>query len=387
MKHQIKKLPEHVQEKFDEEIKAELIRQRTEEELKTNSSIQEYFSAFNEKSVENFIRNYARKKSIYITQGPAIINMKENEELKFKVQAENALWTIQQKKLFNLQCQWRAEQIKLKGIEHTAQFHLLSSNIQHCPFLTPISRAELDLYIKYLRSGNVGDLFWIDNWQDYDGFKADHFQQIHAVEEDRNMMATHIPSWFSFYDYHMGTDILMDYEDIRGEKEQKYRSLARKRQAEETKKHSFSRSEEELPFINSIDNDSIEDFIVKFEDKRLLKFYKAVEGFNNKLEANIVVEEAIETLRQACESIALSASEDWKEAIIESARNYELKQIAQDLPIVFQEYHFRRENGINYTQNEMDKRKAENAFQVCEIVKKQILMGRLLSGEKEDFNF
>lgn len=387
MKYQIKQLPEHIQEKFSEEIKAELIRQKTEEELKSNSSIQNYFSAFNEKSVESFIRNYARKKSIYITQGPVIFNLKENEELKFKVQAENALWTIQQKKLFSLQCQWRAEQIKLNGIEHTSQFLLLSANIQHCPFITPISRAELDLYIKYLKSGNVGDLFWIDNWQDYDGFKADHLHQISSVDEEPNMMATHIPSWYSFYDYHMGTDILLDLEDLRGEKEQKYRSIARKRHAEEIKKTNLISKADERPFINNFDNDAIEDFILKFENKSLLKYYKAVEGFNNKLESNMVVEEAIETLRLACESISLKASEDWKEAIIESARNYELKQIVNVLPIVFQEYHFRRENGINYTQMDSDKRKSENAFQVCEQAKKQILTGRMLSGEMEDFDF
>ena len=124
MKYQIQQLPQHVQEKFDEEIKAELIRQQTEDELKSNPAMQEYFSAFNEQSVEGFIRNYARKKAIYITQGPAIINNKEQEDLKFKFLAEDALWTIQQKKLFNLQCQWRAEQIKLKSIE---QFLLLDS--------------------------------------------------------------------------------------------------------------------------------------------------------------------------------------------------------------------------------------------------------------------
>ncbi len=387
MKYQVQQLPQHVQEKFDEEIKAELIRQQTEEELKSNPAIQHYFSSFNEQSVEGFIRNYARKKALYIMQGPNIINNKENEDLKFKVLAEDALWTIQQKKLFNLQCQWRAEQIKLKGIEHTNQFLLLSANIQHCPYITPISRAEMDLYIKYLQSAFVGDLFWLNSWQDYDAFKADHLHDQQASEEERNMMATRIPSWYSFYDYHMGTDVLMSLPDYRGEKEQQYRSIARKRQAEEIKQQNLSRKLDDRPFINAFDSITLEEFIKEFENKSLLKYCKAVEGFNNRLDANIDVEDAINTLRNACEEISLAASEDWREAIIESARNYELKQISNMLPVVFQEYHFRRENSINFSQSELDKKRAESAFQICEVARKQILKGRLISGEAEDFNF
>lgn len=387
MRDQLQYLPLHIQEKFNEEIKAELIRNQTEDELRNNPVIQQYFSKFDKNSVDGFIRNYAVKKSVYVTQGPVIINSREQQELKFKVLAEEALWSIQQKKLFNLQCQWRAEQIKLKGIEHSAQFFLLSANIQHCPYITPISRVELDLYINYLESGNVGNLYWLDSWQDYESFKSDHLHFIDADDSDRNMMATRIPAWYSFYDYHMGTDILMTLPDTRGEKEKKYRSLARKHQSQEIKKQNLTRKHDRRPFINPFDNNVIENFINEFEDKKLFKYFKAVEGFNNKLEANIDVEEAINTLKQACEAISLNSSEDWREAIIESAKNFELKQIASILPVVFQEYHFRRESGINYSLSEIDKKKTESAFQLCETTRKQILLGRMLSGEQEDFNF
>ncbi len=386
MKQQLQQLPAHVQEKFDEEIRAELIRQQTEEELRSNPLIQTYFSCYNEQSVESFIRNYARKKAIYVTKGPAYVNIKEQEDLKFKMMAEEALWSIQQKKLFNLQCQWRAEQIKLKGIDHSTQFLLLSANIQHCPYLTPVSRAELDLYIKYLNSGSVGDLLWFDNWQDYEGFKADFLQQ-QQDDLESDMLTTRIPAWYSFYDYHMGTDVLMGLNDSRGEKEQKYRSMARKRQAEEIKKQNLVRSVDQRPFINAFDTTSIEHFIREFEDKKLLKYCRAVEGFNLRFDDNMEVEEALETLRSASEPVPLSESYDWKEAVIEAARRFELKQIASMMTIVFQEYHFRLENSINYEQNDFDKKRSESAFQLCEIARKQILMGRLLCGEPEDFCF
>ena len=387
MMYHFQHLPQHVKEKFDEEIKAELIRQQTEDELKSNPAIQSYFSSFNKFSVEGFIRNYAIKKSVYITQGPVILNNREKEELKFKVLAEEALWSIQQKKLFNLQCEWRAEQVKLNGIEHCSQFLLLSANIQHCPYVTPISRAELELYTKFLKSCHVGNQYWIDTWQDYDSYKNDHLHHLMTNDEEKNMMATRIPSWYSFYDYHMGTDVLMSLPDHRGEKERKYKRLARKQKAEEIKLQNLSRQLDDRPFINAFDESVIENFIKEFEDKKLLKYYRAVEGFNNSLEANIDVEEAINTLRHACDAISLDSSEDWREAIIEAARNYELKQIADTLPVVFQEYHFRRENGINYTPSEIDKKRTESAFQVCETARKQILVGRMIAGETEDFTF
>ena len=142
-------LPAHVQKQFDEEIQMEIIRQQTEQELRINPAYHLFFMNYNEKSVDAFIRNYARKKATYITKGPSYMKAQEQEQLKYKVIAEEALWAIQQKKLFNLQCQWRAEQVRLKGIEHCAQFQLLSANIQYCPYITPLSKAEVNLYVEY----------------------------------------------------------------------------------------------------------------------------------------------------------------------------------------------------------------------------------------------
>jgi uncharacterized Fe-S cluster protein YjdI len=386
MKLQIQ-LPQHVQEKFDLEIKAEVIRQKTEDELRSNPEMLDYFSHFNEQSVEGFVRNYARKKSVYLTKGPEFMNSTEQEELKYKVLAEEGLWAIQQKKLFNLQCQWRAGQIKLKGVEHSGQFHLLSANIQHCPYITPVSRSEMDLYISYLNSGNVGELFLFDTWQDYDSFKTDHLQHLDSTGEDFDMLATRIPTWYSFYDFHLGTDVLMELRDYKGEKENIYKNIARKRQAEELRKGNLTINLDKRPYINPFDTAVIEDFIKQFEDKKLLKYCRAVESFNYLFDDYMEVEEAIATLRNAGEEIPLEACADWKVALIHAARQFELNQIARLMPLVFQEYHFRLENCINYEQTEIDKKRAESAFQYCELSKKQILYGRLLSGESEDFNF
>ena len=378
-------LPAHIQQQFDEEIRMEIIRQQTEQELRINPSYHLFFCNYNERSVEAFIRNYARKKANYITKGPSFMKAQEHEQLKYKVLAEEALWAIQQKKLFNLQCQWRAEEVRLKGIEHTAQFQLLSANIQHCPYITSLNRAEVSLYIEYLHSGEAGELFWLDNWQDYETFKADYLSQQH--EQQHEALADRIPTWYSFYDMHMGTDKLMALPDIRGEKEYRYRSAFRKKHSEKMNSKQKEDTGDYRPFLNAYDTDIIEHFIREYEDSKLLKYFRIVESVSSKFEQTTEVDDAIDILKNADEPIAINECDDWRDALILTARKFELEQIAKMLPLVFQEYQFRMDNNINYDQSDTNKRKAEHAFEMCEIAKTQIIKGRELLREKGNMDF
>ena len=260
---QLPEMPPHVQEKFEEEIRVEIIRQQTEEDLRSNPVYQEFFARFNPGSVESFIRNYARRKAFYLTRGQEYITQEEQSSFRYKMIAEEALWAIQQKKLFNLQCQWRAEQVKLKGLEHSTQFLLLSSNIQHCPYVSPVSRAEMELYIKFLRSGQASMVISYDNWQDYEAFKAEYqagiIPSIDEVEDEQ------MPAWYRFYDEYMATGPLLDLPDVRGEKENRYRSIARQRQLEEMKRNKEPKPVDSRPYLSIYDTDLVETFVRKYD--------------------------------------------------------------------------------------------------------------------------
>lgn len=378
-------MPPHIQEKFEEEIRVEIIRQQTEQDLKTNPVYQEFFTQFNPASVETFIRNYARRKAFYITRGQEYINQEEQTAFRYKLIAEEGLWAIQQKKLFNLQCQWRAEQIRLKGVEHSTQFLLLSANIQHCPYITPVSRAEMELYVKFLCSGQASLVMSYDNWQDYEAFKAEYQSgSIPSLDENLN---DHMPAWYRFYDEYMSTASLMDLPDVRGEKEQRYRSIARQRQLEQLKRNKKSVSADTRPYISIYDTELVESFVKRFEDRKTLKFCKAVEQFQQLLDDHLELEQAIEILRNAGQQVRIQANSDWKSAIIAAANQYELEQVAQLIPAVHQEYAIRTENGINFPQSLIDKKRSEYAFQLCENAKKQILEGRKILGEPENLRF
>jgi len=379
------KVPSHLQDKFEEEIRAEIIRQQTEDELRSQSIYQEFFNQFNPHSVESFIKNYARRKALYLTRGQEYINLQEQKELKYKMLAEEALWSIQQKKLFNLQCQWRAEQIKLKGIEHTTQFLTLGTNIQHCPFIAPVSNAELELFISFLKSGQANQVFGYDNWQDYDVFIAEaddcYLPGIDGPLESR------ISSWYKFFDDHMDTGYLLTLPDSRGEKEHRYRAEARKQQLKEIKNSDSKKSTDSRPFLSIFDTNIVESFVKQFEDKRTLKYCKAVEEFQSQMDDNIELDDALETLRLASTKVNIRANVDWKEAIIDAARQYELSQVADALTSVYQEYIIRSENGINFPQSVIDKKREEYTYTLCDLAKSQILLGRKLLGEDENMNF
>lgn len=376
--------PAHIQEKFEEEIRLEIIRQQTEEDLRSNQIYQDFFGQFNAASVDLFIRNYARRKAVYLTRGPQYLSQKEQQGIRYKVMAEDAIWAIQQKKLFTLQCQWRAEQVKLKGIEHTTQFLLLSANIQHCSFITPVSRAEVELYMAFLRSDAGHQVQGFDNWQDYEGFRAEYENgSIPGFEETGDT----IPAWYKFYDEHHGTASLLELEDIRGEKEARYRSLSRQRQLEDVRSKQPSGVQDERPYLSIFDAEIVESFVRKFEDKKTLKYCKAVEQFQQSMDDQMEVDDALETLRNAAVPVPVKSSGDWRVALIQAAQRYELEQVAQLLPAVHQEYTFRVENCINFTQSIVDKKRGEYAFQLCELARQQILEGRSIAGENRDFNF
>lgn len=376
--------PAHIQEKFEEEIRLEIIRQQTEEDLRNNQVYQEFFSRYNAASVDLFIRNYARRKAVYLTRGPQYLSRKEQQGIRYKVMAEDAIWAIQQKKLFNLQCQWRAGQVKLKGIEHCTQFLLLSANIQHCAFISPVSSAEIQLYMEFLRSDKGQQLQGYDNWQDYEGFRAEYENgSIPGLEE----VAETIPAWYKFYDECHGTHTLLELEDIRGEKENRYRSLARQKHLDEIRSKQPSASQDERPYLSIFDMEMVESFVKEFEDKKTLKYCRAVEQFQQSLDDEMEVDDALETLRNAVVNVPVSAHADWRAAVIQAAMRYELDQVAVLLPAVHQEYTFRLENCINFTQSIVDKKRGEYAFQLCELARQQILEGRVIAGENRDFNF
>ena len=143
----------------------------------------------------------------------------EEEQLKFYNAEEEALWEIQQKKLFNYQCLWRAERVVTEHVETEMDFNYWSRNIKNCAFIKPISDEEFNMYKDYYETKEVDDFdetFKYIDWQDYHTYK----EEAKGDEETISY-----PEWYEYYDMREGTNALMLLPDIRGEKEGFYLDL------------------------------------------------------------------------------------------------------------------------------------------------------------------
>lgn len=271
MKNKKPALSEYTLESIEQDKKRARIIKDTKKDLETNPGYKEFFSRYREDSVKSFIKYYASDKANYLIEGEYFLNEKDNIDSDIKKQASNCLWEIQQKKLFNLQCQWRAEQLKIKEIESVQDFMYLHRAIKKCTFVSPVTEEEVQLYIKYL-STDTDDHYdhWnYHGWNDYTDYK----RYIERNDPDR---INPLSQWYKFYDAHKGTDTLLDLPDVRDEKEEFYSKIwfekeHKKKMAALKAKQS---EEDKRPYLSSRGED-LENFIRRFEEKAVIKYHEA----------------------------------------------------------------------------------------------------------------
>jgi len=344
-----------------EEIVKDTIR-----ELYSNARYWEFFKTFNEESVHDFITEYASKKAWYLINGERIVAKKEREQFRFRDLAENCFWEIQQKKLFNMQAEWRAGLIEIEGIEVTRDFYCWEKAISRCPFLEPVTASELNVYMDYLESGLFAEKNWFYNWQDYESFN------------NQNSGPDATPAWYRYYDSKFGTDYLLMLPDKKGGEEKKYLKAFRENNpdynvTDETEEEIFSGPGPNL-YLNF---ETLDFFIRTFENKNLLGYFSAAETKPEDANVEAELQDAFRILKRANETVRLPEHEDWKQAVINGAANYKIKRIMANLPYVFDEYLFRIKAGIAFSDNENELVFQEyNSFAI--VFRQQVLEGKKL---------
>lgn len=349
----------------EDEIKAE---------MKANTAMQQYFNQFATLSVDSFIDSYARDKKWWIEYGKRNLERKENHSIKWVTKAADHLATIQQKKLFDMQCLWRAEKITIPQVQLCYDFKLWEKDILNCPFVEPVSDDDIHLYAQYLLSENAindeNGRWSIDEWQDYDEIK----EAYNNENANRNF-----PEWYDFYNSRRGTSVYMILPDIRGEKEEFYMELAREENRSQNPQQPY------IPenYLWYTDGDKKEWFIKTFETKEIQEYYAAYEWSQRNAGLREDLDYYLYTLYEADEPVAMEANMDWAEAIKRTAIKYRNQKIAEALPQAWEQYMLNIQMGIAF-QNE---RKFRTKDSIRKIYEEGILIGRKLNGEPEDLNF
>lgn len=369
-------IPEYILENIEKEKKIGVMISETKKELQTNPVYKEFFEKYNPASIESFIENYALKKTRYLTFGEMLKENEENAFIRRQMEAEERLWEIQRKKLFNLECQWRAEMIKIQGIEITLDFEYWEKNIENCPFLSPIAQDEFDLYHEYILSEEFSDFNLDYLWMGYNEIKE-------SLKEDDA-----IPPWYEYFDNHMGTGSLLWLPDIRGEKEEYYLRILREHNSPKEKIKPGRRRKltktDPRPYLYGHELSNIEEFIKKFENSKVLEYFYLYEKELNS--SNNELERALNVLKEADEKVPVEQNEDWRGAIIHAAKRYEQRKLAAACQKAYSQYLYRTKVGIAHEVHSSDSNIAW-AKEWAEQVKHQIIQAREISGEPADLNF
>ncbi|MBI3218412.1 MAG: hypothetical protein HYZ44_02775 [Bacteroidetes bacterium] len=327
------------------------------EELKANPKAIAFLSVYDEKSADSFLESYANTKRLLLEHGETW--RKWDDEDYYREWAEDLYWIIAQKKLFNLQCQWRAGQISLPII-NSWEFLYWEENIKSCPLIEDATPEEIDVLIKYLESATYHD---IDNlpheWQNHYEFRD---------EETGIGAGDYYPDWYHFYDTHFGTQGLILLPDTMGEIEDKYRAIWRNRNG-----YDRETPPPKKPHIES-NLDLTEPFIREVEDYQLLDYYRM---YNARQENEFEKEQLgniIDRLFKEPETVPIPAG-PFPDAIFQANHLLKVKYMKVLIPEVHQNHLDRKAMGITYEQTSFKD-------DLTHFVQSQIEFGKEKLGEK-----
>lgn len=382
-----------------------------EAELLAQPAFAEAMAPYFAQSRPHVARMYANVKAGAYIKGPLLLRQAGARFVEIREAAAHDLWAIQQKKLFDLQCCWRAGQITLPGVRHTEEFRQWEKYIEHCPWLPPITADEVALYEAYMRSDAYEpSRNW--SWQDYATFRrpaegseedADDADDndngaddgYHAAE--RRAYRT-LPAWYRYHDAATGAGALRALPDVRGDKERYYINLT---EADKAEKLAAQRARGDMaaslpwhPFIGQADYGP---YFHQFEDPaelpRLLRWYEADRADDYRRHGYL--DEATHWMERALVHQAapwpVAAHPDWRLALIAAGMRAWGHQLADVLAEVWQEQEQNRALGLSVTgPREYGTRKPFEELDWAEEESyhpKFILRGRELAGEPRDFNF
>lgn len=380
-------------ETFKKELFFEDLKKEFTDEILNHNEHNAYFSKYDPDSVKAFLLSYAEAKAQLARYYEHYTEPRyHNKEYKNNEDAERLFTIIKQKKLFNLQLQWRANQIKIKEISTSWDFLFWEFEINSCPFIPGVSPKEVTILKQFLSLPEISakDLIQYGGWQNYD----------EITERDEDGEYIYMPYWYTYYDEHMGTAPLLLLPNTRGDQDAYYREVALNsdimKEKREVARKNF-KPQIHIPAYHKTFKNKLE-YAQQFEPdpyfRELFRLcyeqYKHFEEIpdedDNSIEDDLVMD-AVQKLLEADRPVAMPADTDWRTAILNCARQYSNDSLAAEIDSVYDEYKMFKEMGINRGENFSEIWADFLNDSVTTNIWTQILLGRKLCGEPEDFNY
>lgn len=367
----------HIDKNIENLENEKFLKNQWRKEIAESLVIQKHFLNYKQWSVDNFIDHYISEKYLIHTYGDMYKDILDRNRDQWIDFAHEALNAILQKKLFDKQCLWRAEEIVIKEIEIAYDFEIWENRIFECPFIEEITQHDIAMYEGFLSAidTNIDELLNND-WQNYDDIKAAYANENDEFDE--------IPKWYEYNNTRTGNSQLLLLPDIRGQKESFYLGCHyAKHKAENPETLSDQQTENfNKPILESLNKKNIEYFINTFENKELQKkyqYYNAGNTYQN-IDKERISELMIDIL-DIDEPIAIEANYNMLDAIQKAYNNYRIKKIIAHLPIAFEQYLFNKKMGFIT--------RIDNSFNegIRLTYKDNIIAGRLLVNEDGNLDF
>lgn len=316
--------------------------------LKKSPMIQEYISRYSKSSIETFYEGYTFFKEQSIKNGDRYRESLDKQDYEGMEAAMKHLEVIQQKKLFDAQCLWRAGEMEIPEIAVTMEFLAWEYGVLDCPFLPPVTEREVALYIEFLEEQNeMPPVDFYGNWQDYDGFR----EYINNIDGGQKL-----PEWYKFHNQKTGNGTYLTYPDKRGELEHYYASIgySKDKKISAEKPATTSETEAKPHFFG-------------WSGKDFVKIAKDVEdkGTFRLMNAYHIATENRETWRQEQaerdfnylakvkgEYVPMQAHEDFREGLHLAVERYKINNVIKCLPLAHKKYLAMLENGFSLSKKD-----------------------------------
>ena len=308
-------------------------------DLNKNPKYAVFFNQYHVTSVENFKLEYARYKTDSLIYAEVLKKAELREMLAYQDMAVECLWEIQYFKLFQIICQWHAKEIDLPGIKYCHDFYYWQLNINKCNFLSPITPAEVNVYLDYLEQATEKEIFYFE-W----GCITDIYEDMRCKDEWRKERI------YPYYNYILGLigSEFMEKPDVRGDKEKRFEDAAREQYKIDEAIRKADTTIDRRPTISYYDDEQLEEFEKRFDDKKYLEFKNAKHEIDSMFGGWGTYEEAIEILKEAGDDWPVEYDEDWHWALINAANQYTKRKVMKVLPKVYKDYQFRLANNIEF---------------------------------------
>lgn len=308
------------------------------EKIQALSICQKLESEVGKSTLDSLIDELIREWDVFEKHGNFYANLNTRGRDTVHKYASQAFTEIQCKKLFNLECKWRAGKVKLDIISsHTFDYYY--TLIHECPFIEPVTDVELAAYKEYL--------FELDRHPEYFNANRNHGKMVKAALNN----TSDYPKWYTFFDIKFNTRDLLFLDDLIDKNEK--RCLQ-----EEFKKYKSSASpgdtakfaEEYFAIRNSFETGDFSNIVVTTNEKFLelaqfLNDRKYAKQLQIKIDDELSMPEAdaewayiyLESILHNVPALKQDYT-DWKDGLYETAWEHLKIKIIKCLDDIFKEY-------------------------------------------------